>query len=159
MIALIDLDGTLCDPSGRKHLAPDWERYSAACGDDPPIEMGISVAWGLSEHYEIWCVTGRNESAHKPTISWLAKHLEIYTKLFMRPHGDSRPNPKLKQEWAQMAVILQAHSGKDSPVVGVDDHPGVIEVYTKLGIPCMQVHGPQKDTGAMIQDAEEWRRW
>jgi hypothetical protein len=150
---LVDLDGTICDTSGRAHLLDakprDWAAYSAACGSDEPIPAVLDVVEALQRSHEIILVTGRGVGARPQTEAWLKDHRIPWDSMWMREAGDNRRNPDLKKG---IAEHLQ-QCGRTIKLA-IDDHPGVATVYAELGIPTLLVTRPGADAGILVEVAE-----
>lgn len=151
---LVDLDGTLCDTSGRAHLLDkkprDWEAYSLACGDDKPIPFAIEVVQDLADRgHRIVISTGRGIVARKQTNAWLLRNGVPWHTIFMRKVGDMRRNPELKRERAEQVM-------RESRVLfALEDHPAVVREYAALGIPSLVVARPEADQGILTELAAD----
>lgn len=137
---LIDLDDTLCDTAHRHHLAEEskWEEYSLACVDDPPIEFTIDLVRHWDATYDIWLVSGRSEVAITQTKDWLARNGVPWFGITLRKVGNRDNNAKFKRK---VALGILARGGNIK--WAMDDNPGVIPVYAKLGIATLLIDRPQ----------------
>lgn len=137
---LFDLDGTLADCRHRLHLIPhDWPAFHATCVYDKPIVSNISTMLALlMAGYEVWIVSGRNESARRQTMLWLRTHTCVNFPehhVMMRPNGDYRPDDEVKQD------VLDNMLDEDrARIVAVfDDRQRVVDMWRRNGITCYQV--------------------
>jgi hypothetical protein len=68
------------------------------------------------------------------TAEWLDRHSIRYTRLFMRPDGDSRPDDILKEEILDRDILPHW-----IPEMALDDRDRVVAMWRRRGIPCLQV--------------------
>lgn len=129
---IFDVDGTLCDISGRKHLVADksnkaWKEFFARIPEDKPREEVVSK---LKEYwdkgYNVWLLSGRPEDYKKQTIEWMQKYEIPYTSLIMRRSGDKRPDTEVKKE------LFEKHfSGMEIEKI-YDDRPVVVRQWVEM---------------------------
>jgi hypothetical protein len=134
VIAFIDIDGVLADSRHRAHYLREGNR---AAYEDPEniakddrITAGFYMLMGLSGGYHISFITSRRESTREATRLWLGSgiplfHIPIVFDLYMRPDEDKRSSAEYK------ADVVASREGYR---LGIDDDPGVIEAYVRLGI-------------------------
>lgn len=130
---ICDLDGTLCDISGRRHFVTNdgknWDKFFANIpGDEVREEVAERVRMLRQAGFKIVYVSGRPDNYEKETREWLAKNgLDFQFTLIMRKAGDKRPDTQVKKEMALKYF-------KDfSKVFGViDDRPCVVRMWKEL---------------------------
>lgn len=139
MFIVFDLDGTLSDNEHRAHLVAgpgpkNWDAYTAACVDDPPVPEIISVANALfNEGHQIEIWSGRDESARGATIHWLCQYGVRYRALLLRKHGDHRLDTEVKLEWLSKRLPLER------PRLVFEDRERMVNFWRSQGILCAQV--------------------
>jgi predicted kinase len=127
-----DLDGTLALHNGRSPY--DAEK----CEGDIVNESVRAVMNGIRQPRNIFLVSGRSEDHRPHTERWLrAKEIE-YTKLFMRPSGDTREDSIIKRE------IYEANFKDKYRIMGwFDDRLRVCREIHNLGLPLFRVGDPE----------------
>jgi phosphoglycolate phosphatase-like HAD superfamily hydrolase len=139
---IFDVDGTLCDVSSIRHLvAQGWKhrnfdhfhRASIFC---PPFDHVVQAvhAAGAAGH-RVLVVTARSDKFRALTTNWLAHHGVPFDSLWMRSHGDWRPDAEVKAEI--LAEILESFD----VIHAFDDNPNVIQLWLDRGIPVTVVPG------------------
>lgn len=140
-IVVFDLDDTLADTRHRAHLvphpdmqgyAPNWDRFSRACGRDAPIMANIALLVALSRDYRIFILSSRGEVALAETAAWLARHNIPYDRLLLRRDNEHQPPEELKRDWI-------TNIGPSNVLCAFDDNPAVCATIRALGITCHQV--------------------
>ena len=136
---IFDIDGTLSDLSHRlPHIQKepkDWDAFFNACCDDAPIRHICELAGSLD--LEVWpvvFVSGRSDRVRNETKEWLQKHVGCYEHLYMRRHGDHRPDHQVKRD-----LLEQLRADGFEPIMAFDDRDQVVKMWRELGIPCAQV--------------------
>lgn len=127
-VIVVDLDGTLAIHDGRSPY--DLSR----CGED---KLNTLIADFIKDKFVIICSgreTGENNEYKELTETWLKTHNINYDKLYMRTHGDRRPDYVVKHEFIN--DISKSHTIK----LALDDRDQVVALYRGLGIPCWQVN-------------------
>ena len=130
---LVDIDGTLAhNVTGRSFY--DWERV----GEDAVDE---GVQWAVEAlalaGNRIILLSGRDESSRAVTEDWLYANCIIYTRLYMRPAGDTRRDEIVKRE------LFDEHVRHQYNVRGVfDDRPSVCRMWRAMGVKTFQVGDP-----------------
>lgn len=154
MIAVFDLDGTLCDNSQREHLAHAaagasglhaqkiWDEFHEGIERDAAIKPVLEIMHSLARCgnvVEVW--TARPEKYREATQRWLNKHfLQIPDRLLlMRPEEDWRPAPILKLEW----YLFAKHR---KPSIVFEDHPETTRLLRYAGCVVAQVADRKKET-------------
>lgn len=140
-IVIFDIDGTLADCEERSRLAAkekcfDWGVFMdrELILKDKPFEQICLMANLLHfDDFDIYLVSGREETCRDITESWLEKNRVKYKKLHMRKEKDYRPDTIVKKE------IYDEHF-KDKNVFCVfDDRNSVVNMWRSLGLVCLQV--------------------
>lgn len=142
MNIVFDLDGTLANFEHRQHMISDvarqkseataWENFFAACTKDKPIQTIINILVALVDaghDVSIW--TGRSEAVRHETNEWLKKFVGFIPPMRMRPVGDFTPDSILKHRWLVLADA--------NPDIVFEDRKGVVDMFRKYGIQCVQV--------------------
>lgn len=141
MIYIFDIDGTLANLEHRlpfiKSDPPDWERFFAACWEDEPIRDVIYLLRVLHEAgHRIVLVTGRSDECAQLTNEWMNVHAVPHSEMYMRLHGDHRPDSEVKAELLDR-IIADWPSEK---IVGVfEDRKQVVDMYRAKGLRVFQV--------------------
>ena len=145
-VVIFDIDGTLADISHRLHFVEhdsfredthnsDWDSFldPENVKKDLPIWQLVNLAKSLNScNYEIWLLTGRQESLRVTTEAWLESHGILYTKLIMRKNSDYRPDYEVKAEMLDDLELCNIQ-------FAVDDRTPVVEMMKNRGILCLQV--------------------
>lgn len=158
-IVIVDIDGTLSDPSHRLHhirgasiptstldletgkqtFHPRWDLFHAEVDKDAPKPIIIELVRRLSLHYWIIIVSGRSpeHGCGIKTEDWLDRHLEVpYVHLFMRQAGDYKPDFEHKQEILDLLP-------KERIAFVLDDRQQVVQMWRRNGLICLQVANGQ----------------
>lgn len=113
---------------------PDYQAFYEACDKDQPIYPVIDQAiyWiNRSQDSDVQIWSGRSESVYQKTFDWLVKQgLRGFSRLRMRPIGNTDPDDDLKEMWLNDAKILD---GKNIQFI-FDDRPKVIRMFRRHGI-------------------------
>jgi uncharacterized HAD superfamily protein len=141
-IVIVDMDGTLADVKHRlKYIRgagkPNWKRFFQEQRHDKPNKEIKKQVCELAKEHEIVIVTGRPEKYLHETAEWLRKYKIPFSRIFMRPGGDHRPDYVVKKD------ILEKQIGKDGVVLVIEDRPRVCEMYRKEGLKVVQVASDQ----------------
>jgi hypothetical protein len=89
------------------------------------------------EERSVLFVTGRPEKTRKNTEAWLVNHgieANFQASLFMRPDGDRRPDPIIKQD-----ILARIRDAQFEPVLVFDDRQSVVDMWREQGIRVAQV--------------------
>lgn len=136
---IFDIDGTLSDPSHRKHWIAskprNWPAWNAAMGLDKPqwdiiSFMSVARAMGLS----VVISTGREETHRDVTDKWFRNYGITYDKMYMRKAKDYRDDGIVKKE-----MLDQMRLDKYLPTLVFDDRDRVVKMWRENGIRCLQV--------------------
>jgi hypothetical protein len=137
---IVDLDGTLSDPSHRQYLiegdSPQWDAYFLQCGGDPIFMTVATVVKMMREHgYRIVLFSGRGAVATDETKHWLKRHGIPYDLLMLRPRGDFRSDTELKKEWLDTPELIDPSMVQ----LVLEDRDGPVRMYREAGLVCWQV--------------------
>ena len=141
-VVIVDMDGTLADVKHRLHFIrgkgkPNWKKFFQEQRHDRPIKSILKTVCDLASENEIVIVTGRPEQYLHETEQWLRKYKVPYSRIFMRPVGDHRPDFLVKRD------ILQKKIGKKRVVMVFEDRPRVCEMYRQAGLKVIDVPSDQ----------------
>lgn len=130
---IVDIDGTLALRGDRTPY--DWDRV----GEDLPNEPIVDLVRALDNHLDptIIYVSGRSDVCRAETMAWLEKtvcYVGVNEPLFMREHGDNRPDYVVKRE------IFDKHiRGLYDVKYVIDDRETVVAMWRSLGLTVLQV--------------------
>jgi uncharacterized HAD superfamily protein len=144
-IVIVDIDGTVADVRHRLHhikgpRKKDWKAFFEAMDRDTPILPMIAQVHELEKEHDIIVVTGRPEHYRRRTEKWLGQNGIHYSRLFMRPEGDHRPDYTVKEE------VLREYP-KWQIVLAIDDRGPVCDMWEKNGIRCVRVDSDEENQG------------
>ena len=141
MIYLVDIDGTVADPTHRLHFIQDkpadWKAFFAACPDDKPIPEVIEVVRALAFHGDLlYMMTGRSDAVRYETGCWLNSYFIPFYRLWMRADGDHREDSVVKSE--MLDKLLSSH--EITEIAGVfEDRQQCVDMYRARGLRVFQV--------------------
>ena len=136
---IFDLDGSLVDVSGIRHLLEGPGRYDAfhrASIDCPPnawVVDAARIAHRIGR--AVLIVTGRSVEYRNLTAMWLALQRVPSEAMWMRGRGDYRKDYVVKRE------ILAKIRTRWNPVAAWDDNPAVLQLWREEGIRTVRVPG------------------
>lgn len=143
MNIVFDIDGVLADNRHRFKLieqAPkEWESYYDRMSLDAVHSEMASLLYEMGRMNSIFLCTGRPQKYRTATRQWFQKQdmWEGVFRLFMRPDGDFRPNPEVKEDMAK--VIQRDYHGVD---MVFEDDTRSVEMWRKYAPIVMEVkHG------------------
>jgi uncharacterized HAD superfamily protein len=141
-IVIVDMDGTLADVGHRLHYIrgkgkPNWKKFFSEQRHDLPIKAILKQVCELAGDHEIVIVTGRPKQYFHETQQWLRKYKVPYSRLYMRPKGDHRPDFLVKKD------ILKKDIGAQRVVMVLEDRPRVCEMYRQAGLKVIEVPSDQ----------------
>ena len=142
---IVDLDGSLCNDTHRKHLAESkkWDEYHSLSSRDEPNDFVLTLIRKLiNDNVVAVVITGRTNDYESSTNEWLHR-LGVYAEFtYMRKFGDHRPATVLKRE-SLNAFLSETSSTVDECVVAIEDTPVIVDLWRSLNIPVLQVHQRQ----------------
>lgn len=134
---IVDIDGTISDPSHRLHHVTgdnrNWNAFFSEMDKDAchePIRKLIEI---LIQKTPIVLCSGRPEDYRNETEMWLASNLILYNKLYMRPSGDMRADHIVKAE-----LLDKIRANGYEPWLVIDDRPTVVKMWREKGLTCLQ---------------------
>jgi hypothetical protein len=141
---VFDVDGVLSDAVGRQHFLErgrrDWDRFFAACGDDPVIEVLARLMELLDPKLQVILLTGRPFSVQPQTLAWLQRYGLRWDLLVMRARGDySQVTSFKRDEVGELRAF-----GFDLRLAFEDD-PNNFAMFHAEGIPCVYIHSGYYD--------------
>ena len=131
---LVDLDGTLVDVSGIRHLVehpnPDFDSFHRDSVNCPPKKQVVQILklfrrFGVS----IIIVSARSETYRTLTNMWLAIQAIQCDELLMRGTRDGRPDVEVKTS------MYKTLSSRYLMVAALDDREDLVKNWKLLGIP------------------------
>jgi phosphoglycolate phosphatase-like HAD superfamily hydrolase len=145
---IFDMDGTLADVSGIRHLVAggpqngykkDFTAFHEQSVDAPANRQVVNQAQvsHLLGNKNI-VVTARGSQWRNHTAMWLALHRVPSDAMYMRKEGDHRPDYEVKSD------ILDRASRSYDVAHAVDDNPAVLRLWNERGIPTTRVPGWQE---------------
>ncbi|GAB3655312.1 phosphatase domain-containing protein [Streptomyces sparsus] len=136
---IFDMDGTLCDVRGIRHLIDGpggFHAFHSASVDCPPHEHVVRAAREAgAAGLAVLVVTARTVRYRPHTAMWLALHGVPSDAMWMRAAGDARPDFEVKRD------ILRRIRSRFHPVHAWDDNPNVVRLWRREGIPVTVVPG------------------
>ena len=127
---IVDVDGTLAEMNGRSPF--DWSKVST--DKVRPHIVNLIEQYDIYDQ-EIIVFTGRDGSCLQATKDWLFNNEINYSKIFIRPEGDCRPDYIVKRELYEQNI-----KGKYNVMLVVDDRPQVIREWRRLGLPVINAN-------------------
>ena len=134
---IFDLDGTLADNNHRGAF-----EYDKLINDKPITHVVNILKMYEKMGYWIICVSGRNAGDKNDkrkywylTYEWLKRHNIPNHMLIMRGASDYRKDDVIKEEifWNK----IEPHYNVEC---AFDDRDQVVEMWRRIGVPCMQVN-------------------
>lgn len=143
MDVIVDVDGTLSDPTHRLHFIKtkpkDWPAFFDACKNDAPNAWVCNLVLGLigdPANKIIFC-SGRPERVRQPTVQWLQRFLWSQSDklpLYMRKDDDFREDSVIKRE-----MLQRMRNDGFKPVLAIEDRSQVVKMWRAEGLTCAQV--------------------
>lgn len=136
---IIDLDGTLCDPSQRRHFVEskpkDYKKFYDNLINDKINVWCLRILEKFADTHEVLLVSGRPDNYRKLTERWLGLWNVQYKpeNLLMRKEGDYREDFIIKQE-----IYDNSIKGKYIVEFAVDDRKQVVDMWRENNIVCLQ---------------------
>lgn len=135
---ICDLDGTLANIEHRLHHVKgptkDWDAFFEGISDDTVVGpiADILDMYAFDETTVLLC-SGRPEQCREKTVEWLSRNDVEYTKLYMRPDDDRRPDHIVKSQILD-GIIADGYE----PIFVLDDRPSVVNMWRTRGLTCLQ---------------------
>lgn len=142
---IVDLDGTLCDITHRRHYVlekpKNWKAFFAGIRGDKvtkAVEDIIKSYYTLGD--KVILVSGRPETYRDVTENWLKKHGIPYHWLLMRGFNDKRDDTEVKEEIYDRYIAPYF-----TVLFSVDDRKRVCRMWYRKGIPLFMVGDPDAE--------------
>lgn len=138
-IVIVDMDGTLADVGHRLHHIKgpgkkNWHKFFEGMDEDAPNREIVDMVREYANNHEIVIVTGRPDSYRRRTMQWLKRYDISFSRLFMRPAGDHRPDYVVKKE-----ILNSLGADKERVTLVIDDRPSVCDMWRECGLNVHQV--------------------
>jgi hypothetical protein len=138
-IIVFDIDGTLANIEHRRAFVAtkpkNWKAFNAGIVNDTPHDdiVDLAILFWEKGHNVLLC-SGRGEE-HRDVTEWQMGEFEVpYTKLYMRPAKDHRPDDIIKVE-----LLQQIRSEFGKPFLWFDDRKRVVDAIRAEGVRVLQV--------------------
>lgn len=148
-----DLDSTMCDTEHRHGMIKrndpnmDWGKYSLACVNDSP-GPALPLAQMLSSiEFPFIVLSARSEIARPQTLEWLSAHDVKPWHVYLedeRHHHMAAGSATGHAEWKALRLKEIQDELNVEFLFYVEDHSTVAVELSKIGIPCILVHGVNK---------------
>lgn len=136
-VAIVDLDGTLCNIDHRLHYVrkvegkrPDWKNFFANISGDDVNQWCSTIVEALTCKV-IFC-SGRPDNYRKETQHWLREKGFYGQDLFMRNRHDSRKDSIAKEIILDFEILTRW-----KPLFAIDDRKQVVDMWRSRGITCL----------------------
>jgi hypothetical protein len=136
---ICDIDGTVADCRHRlHHVLPggkrNWDAFFATMADDTPIQPVIDALFSFARagHAIVMC-SGRPERYRKITEDWLTYSYVPFSRLYMRPDDDTRPDHIVKAQIFR-GILEDGYE----PLLVIDDRQSVVDMWRDNGLVCLQ---------------------
>lgn len=133
---IVDLDGTLCDVTHRRHHVlnkpKNWAAWNAGIIADKPHGPILQLL-ARFEAQEVVLCSGREEVFRAVTQEWLGKHGVGYDALYMRGEKDYRDDGIVKGELLDR-ILADGYE----PWLVIDDRKRVVDMWRSRGLMCLQ---------------------
>lgn len=138
-IVIVDMDGTLSDVGHRLHHIKgpgrkNWNEFFERMDQDPPNDEVVNMVREYANEHEIVIITGRPETYRQNTIDWLERNGVPFSRLYMRPSRNRRPDYVVKKE-----ILDSLGPEKDRVALVIDDRPSVCDMWRACGLKVHQV--------------------
>lgn len=134
---IFDIDGTLSDPTHRRHHVltkpKNWAAWNAGMHLDKPNEPIVALSRILRHFYSIVLCTGREEAYRQVTLDWLEKHDIRFDEMHMRPTADYRADDIIKSE-----MLDRMLAAKCRIQFVVEDRDRLVKMWRSRGLTCLQ---------------------
>lgn len=128
---IVDIDGTVALKDGARGPY-EYDKVHL----DKPNRNVVELVKKLSNGYDVYFLSGREETCRPETMAWLDRHV-IWVhpdRLLMRAAKDYRDDTIVKRE------LYEKHIQPYRDVLFVlDDRDKVVAMWRELGLTCLQV--------------------
>jgi hypothetical protein len=138
-VIVFDIDGTLANIEHRRAFVAtkpkNWKAFNAGIVNDTPHEdiVHLSTMLVAAGNTLLLC-SGRSEDQRRETVVQMTNFGVLYSKLYMRPAKDHRPDDIIKVELLQQ---IRAEFG--NPFLWFDDRTRVVNAIRAEGVRVLQV--------------------
>jgi len=136
-IYAFDIDDTISDPSHRlcyiNTKPKNWTAFNEALVFDPEISQVSDIAKWVAKCPDTVLIytTARPRCCEVQTVKWLReKKLDFHENLYMRDHGDYRPDYLVKKD---MLESIKQDYGR-YPHIWIDDKKPVLDMLLDHGV-------------------------
>jgi hypothetical protein len=138
-IVVFDIDGTLANIEHRRAFVAtkpkNWKAFNAGIVNDTPHEdivhlSSMLVACGNT----LLLCSGRGEEHRSETVNQMNDFGVLYSRLYMRPAKDHRPDYVIKVE-----LLQQIRKDFGEPFLWFDDRNQVVDAIRAEGVRVLQV--------------------
>lgn len=138
-VIVFDIDGTLANIEHRRSFVAtkpkNWKAFNAGIVNDTPHEDIVDLAILFWEKgYNVVLCSGRGEENRDVTVKQMNDFEVPFTKLFMRPAKDHRPDDVIKVE-----LLQQIREDFGNPWLWLDDRDRVVNAIRAEGVRVLQV--------------------
>jgi acid phosphatase class B len=138
-VIVFDIDGTLANIEHRRAFVAtkpkNWKAFNAGIVNDTPHQdvVDLSAMLVAAGNTLILC-SGRGEEQREATEKQMNDWFVLYSKLYMRPAKDHRPDDIIKVE-----LLQQIRSEFGEPFLWFDDRKRVVDAIRAEGVRVLQV--------------------
>ena len=139
VIVVFDIDGTLANIEHRRSFVAtkpkNWKAFNAGIVNDTPHEdiVTLSTMFVACGNTLLLC-SGRGEEQRDVTVDQMNEFGVLYSKLYMRPAKDHRPDDIIKVE-----LLQQIREEFGNPWLWFDDRTRVVNAIRAEGVRVLQV--------------------
>lgn len=138
-VIVFDIDGTLANIEHRRSFVAtkpkNWKAFNAGIVNDTPHEdiVTLSSMFVACGNTLLLC-SGRGEEQRDVTVDQMNEFGVLYSKLYMRPAKDHRPDDIIKVE-----LLQQIREEFGNPWLWFDDRTRVVNAIRAEGVRVLQV--------------------
>ena len=138
-VIVFDIDGTLANIEHRRSFVAtkpkNWKAFTAGIVNDTPHEdiVTLSTMFVACGNTLLLC-SGRGEEQRDVTVDQMNEFGVLYSKLYMRPAKDHRPDDIIKIE-----LLQQIREEFGNPWLWFDDRTRVVNAIRAEGVRVLQV--------------------
>ena len=138
-VIVFDIDGTLANIEHRRSFVAtkpkNWKAFTAGIVNDTPHEdiVTLSSMFVACGNTLLLC-SGRGEEQRDVTVDQMNEFGVLYSKLYMRPAKDHRPDDIIKIE-----LLQQIREEFGNPWLWFDDRTRVVNAIRAEGVRVLQV--------------------
>ena len=138
-VIVFDIDGTLANIEHRRSFVAtkpkNWKAFTAGIVNDTPHEdiVTLSTMFVACGNTLLLC-SGRGEEQRDVTVDQMNEFGVLYSKLYMRPAKDHRPDDIIKVE-----LLQQIREEFGNPWLWFDDRTRVVNAIRAEGVRVLQV--------------------